>query len=157
MHSTACYIQHSNDYPSVLSSVHNHLTQVSVENDYNTSRLDLSSSIYLNQSKSDENQHRELLSNSFNETRSTSGIPMKRRPRLVPVEEKDESYYDKRARNNESAKRSRDTRRMKEQEIQDRAQFLQQENSRLAFENQTIRYQLSQLHLFYNGISKPIQ
>lgn len=81
-------------------------------------------------------------------------VPAKRRSRLVPTEEKDATYYEKRARNNESAKRSRDSRRFKEQQIQERADFLQHENSRLTLENQTIRYQLSQLHLFYNGMSK---
>lgn len=61
---------------------------------------------------------------------------------------KDATYFEKRARNNESAKRSRDTRRLKEEEVQQRLIYLEHENSRLAIENQSIRYQLSQLHFF---------
>lgn len=80
---------------------------------------------------------------------------VKKQTRTIPDEEKDASYFEKRARNNQSAKRSRDTRRIREQQIQDRVQFLEQENSRLAMENQTIRYQISQFHTIYNGVTKP--
>ena len=73
---------------------------------------------------------------------------MKRRTRTIPSEEKDAAYFEKRARNNESAKRSREARRIKEQQIQERLIFLEHEHSRLLLENQTIRYQLSQLHAF---------
>jgi hypothetical protein len=88
---------------------------------------------------------------------ASNGMGFKKRSRAVPTEEKDAVYYEKRARNNDSAKRSRDARRMKEQEIQDRVNFLEHENSRLVMENQAIRYQLSQLHTIYTGISKPVQ
>ena len=83
-------------------------------------------------------------------------LPFKKRARAVPPEQKDTTYYEKRARNNESAKRSRDARRMKEQQIQDRVSYLEHENSRLLMENQALRYQLSQLHALC-GVSKPLQ
>ena len=83
-------------------------------------------------------------------------LPFKKRARAVPLEQKDSAYYEKRARNNESAKRSRDCRRMKEQQIQERVTYLEHENSRLLMENQALRYQLSQLHALC-GVSKPLQ
>jgi len=83
-------------------------------------------------------------------------LPFKKRARAVPPEQKDAAYYDKRTRNNESAKRSRDARRYKEQQTQDRLTCLEQENSRLMMENQALRYQLSQLHALC-GMSKPLQ
>lgn len=83
-------------------------------------------------------------------------LPFKKRARAVPPEQKDSAYYEKRARNNESAKRSRDARRLKEQQTTDRLTYLEHENSRLLMENQALRYQLSQLHALC-GVSKPLQ
>lgn len=83
-------------------------------------------------------------------------LPFKKRARAVPPEQKDSAYYEKRARNNESAKRSRDARRIKETQIQERVTYLEHENSRLVMENQALRYQLSQLHALC-GMSKPLQ
>ena len=83
-------------------------------------------------------------------------LPFKKRARAVPPEQKDSAYFEKRARNNESAKRSRDARRSKEQQIQERVAYLEHENSRLLMENQALRYQLSQLHALC-GVSKPLQ
>jgi hypothetical protein len=78
-------------------------------------------------------------------------LTSKKRSRTIPDEAKDAIYYEKRARNNESAKRSRDTRRIKEEQIQERLNFLEHENTRLAMENQAIRYQLSQFHAMCTG------
>ena len=83
-------------------------------------------------------------------------LPFKKRARAVPPEQKDGAYYEKRARNNESAKRSRDARRQKEQLTQERLACLEQENARLIMENQALRYQLSQLHALC-GVSKTLQ
>ncbi|CAF1097983.1 unnamed protein product [Adineta ricciae] len=144
MHSSVCYDQQ----PLFLSYGRNHSIPISSENDCNTG-LSLSlpdSAIHLNQVEILDNNN----DNAHHRFDRTPVIATKRRPRLVPDNEKDANYYEKRTRNNESAKRSRDARRTKEQQIQDRVMFLQQENARLAFENQTIRYQLSQLHLLYN-------
>ncbi|CAF0779073.1 unnamed protein product [Rotaria sp. Silwood1] len=80
-------------------------------------------------------------------------LPFKKRARAVPPEQKDTAYYEKRARNNESAKRSRDARRIKEQQTQQHLICLEQENKRLSMENQALRYQLHALC----GVSKPLQ
>jgi hypothetical protein len=144
MHNTASYIQHS--YPPFLSYAHNHHC-LSDSTSYNTG-LDLSSN---KQTQSDNEDDNQSLSSSFN------GIPFKKRSRTVPVEEKDAVYYEKRARNNESAKRSRDSRRIKEEKIQERVNILQYENTRLSMENENIRYQISQIRALYSGVSKPLQ
>jgi len=47
------------------------------------------------------------------------------------VDEKDAAYWERRRKNNEAAKRSRDARRAKEDELAIRASFLEQENKRL--------------------------
>lgn len=56
----------------------------------------------------------------------------KRRP--IPVENKDDQYWEKRRKNNESAKRSRDLRRSKEEHISVRVIYLEQENLQLRTE-----------------------
>jgi hypothetical protein len=167
MHSPASYIPHSNGYPSFLSYVRDHhylndsirttspnSTNLLSYNGYNTG-LDLSShSNNIKQLQSDDENENQPLSSELDDTTNSSSVPTKRRSRLVPVEEKDETYYQKRARNNESAKRSRDLRRIKEEQIQGRAMFLEHENSRLALENQAIRYRISQLQVLRNGVSQ---
>lgn len=58
-----------------------------------------------------------------------------RRPRgekrPIPDEQKDAKYYEKRKRNNEAAKKSRDARKIREDRIAFQAAFLEQENSLL--------------------------
>jgi hypothetical protein len=56
--------------------------------------------------------------------------------------EKDEAYWERRRKNNEAAKRSRDARRQKENEIAVRASFLEQENIQLKLELVQLRTQL---------------
>ena len=53
--------------------------------------------------------------------------------------EKDERYWEKRQRNNASAKRSRDARRVRELETQIRAEYLIDENRKLKNENEVLR------------------
>ncbi|CAL8262210.1 unnamed protein product [Arctogadus glacialis] len=53
---------------------------------------------------------------------------------LVPEERKDEKYWHRRGKNNVAAKRSRDARRLKENQITVRAAFLERENSVLRTE-----------------------
>lgn len=55
------------------------------------------------------------------------------------VDEKNAAYLEKRRKNNEAAKRSRDARRAKEDEIAIRAAFLEQENIRLKYELLTLQ------------------
>jgi len=120
--------------------------------------LDLSShSNNIKQLQSDDENDNQPLSPSIGDTTNGSLLSCKKRSRTVPTEEKDGAYFEKRARNNESAKRSRDSRRIKEQTIQERVMFLHNENSRLFMENQAIRYKISELHALHYGVSKPLQ
>ena len=57
----------------------------------------------------------------------------------------DELYWERRRKNNEAAKRSRDQRRAKEDEIAIRAAFLEQENLRLRVEMSRMREELTKL------------
>ena len=50
---------------------------------------------------------------------------------FVPEQEKDQSYWDKRQRNNEAARRSREMRRLKEKETHDKLDRLKKENEAL--------------------------
>ena len=102
-------------------------------------------------------QHWSLKRPYEDEHQSMCDIPLKKRPRTVPDEEKDPMYFEKRERNNQSAKRSRDARRIREEEIHERVKFFEHDIPRLQRENQTIQYQISQLHAIYNGITKPLQ
>ncbi|XP_043508366.1 transcription factor VBP-like [Frieseomelitta varia] len=61
------------------------------------------------------------------------------------VDEKDAAYLEKRRKNNEAAKRSRDARRAKEDEIAIRAAFLEQENIRLKYEVLALRRETAKL------------
>ena len=70
--------------------------------------------------------------------------------------EKDGAYWERRRKNNEAAKRSRDARRQKEQEIALRAQFLEQENIQLKLEVAHLRAENAQFraqfqHMHLNG------
>jgi len=49
----------------------------------------------------------------------------------VPDEQKDQKYWERRKRNNEAAKRSREARRLKEVEVSKRCDDLQQSNDQL--------------------------
>ncbi|XP_045505870.1 cell death specification protein 2-like [Colias croceus] len=51
--------------------------------------------------------------------------------RPIPAELKDEKYFERRRRNNQAAKKSRDARRMREDQIAWRACLLEQENASL--------------------------
>ena len=48
---------------------------------------------------------------------------------MVPYEHKDERYWERRLKNNIAARRSREARRLKENQIALRAAFLERENS----------------------------
>ncbi len=55
----------------------------------------------------------------------------KRKKQFVPEELKNNKYWAKRCKNNEAAKRSREARRLKENQIAMRARFLEEENCSL--------------------------
>uniref|UniRef100_A0A8D0B6A4 D-box binding PAR bZIP transcription factor n=1 Tax=Salvator merianae TaxID=96440 RepID=A0A8D0B6A4_SALMN len=70
-------------------------------------------------------------------------IMKKARKIQVPDDQKDEKYWNRRYKNNEAAKRSRDARRLKENQITVRAAFLEKENAVLRQEVANIRQELS--------------
>ncbi|XP_012368204.1 D site-binding protein isoform X2 [Octodon degus] len=70
-------------------------------------------------------------------------IMKKARKIQVPEEQKDEKYWSRRYKNNEAAKRSRDARRLKENQITVRAAFLEKENALLRQEVVAVRQELS--------------
>lgn len=64
------------------------------------------------------------------------------RPQFVPDDLKDDKYWARRRKNNMAAKRSRDARRMKENQIALRAGFLEKEVNFLTARNSKPRYGL---------------
>nr|XP_014102032.2 D site-binding protein isoform X2 [Bactrocera oleae]XP_036230725.1 D site-binding protein isoform X2 [Bactrocera oleae] len=62
--------------------------------------------------------------------------------RPIPDEQKDEKYYERRKRNNEAAKKSRDARKIREDRIAFRAALLEQENSILRAQVMALRDEL---------------
>ncbi|KAM3872682.1 D site albumin promoter binding protein b [Diretmus argenteus] len=66
----------------------------------------------------------------------------KARKMLVPDDLKDEKYWSRRCKNNEAAKRSRDARRLKENQISVRAAYLERENAALRQEVAEMRKEL---------------
>ena len=67
-------------------------------------------------------------------------------------DDKDRQYWERRRKNNEAAKRSRDTRRRKEDEIALRCAFLEQENLKLKLELSSLKQETYRLKcLLYNS------
>lgn len=67
------------------------------------------------------------------------------------MDDKTAAYWERRRKNNEAAKRSRDARRAKEDEIAIRAAFLEQENIKLKYELASLRNETAKLRcLVYN-------
>lgn len=66
-----------------------------------------------------------------------------RRPRSekkpMPVDQKDNKYFERRKRNNQAAKKSRDARKAREDDIAIRATFLERENAMLRVQTATLR------------------
>ncbi|KAJ8273228.1 hypothetical protein GJAV_G00099180 [Gymnothorax javanicus] len=74
----------------------------------------------------------------------------KARKMLVPDEQKDDKYWTRRYKNNEAAKRSRDARRLKENQISVRAAFLERENAALRQEVADMRKELGRCRNILN-------
>jgi len=81
---------------------------------------------------------------SSNAGSTDESMPLKKR-RPIPVEQKDSQYWEKRRKNNESAKRSRDIRRSKEEHISIRVIYLEQENLQLRTECALLRKETEKL------------
>ncbi|XP_031843034.1 uncharacterized protein LOC116431552 [Nomia melanderi] len=80
----------------------------------------------------------------------TNGIAnSQRRPRSekkpIPDEQKDEKYYERRKRNNQAAKKSRDARKIREDHIALRATMLEHENAILKAQVLTLREEAQSL------------
>lgn len=87
---------------------------------------------------------------SFPVHSTTPGSP-KKKAQPVPDSMKDGSYWDRRKRNNESARRSREARRMKEEQIAIRVVYLEQENLQLRTEVGMLRAEIEKMRmLLYN-------
>lgn len=88
------------------------------------------------------------LSGGLNANGLFAGL-LPRRPRgekrPIPDEQKDAKYYEKRKRNNEAAKKSRDARKIREDRIAFQAAFLEQENSLLKAQVITLQNEMQSL------------
>lgn len=85
-------------------------------------------------------------------TQSQNGSSARKRPRTLPDSQKDEAYWERRRKNNDAAKRSRDARRAKEDEIAIRAAFLEQENLKLRVEVAALKNETAKLRcMLYNS------
>ncbi|KRZ74252.1 Hepatic leukemia factor [Trichinella papuae] len=83
--------------------------------------------------------------NNNNNNNNNAGMGSKRKGRLQTEPLKDEAYWERRRKNNEAAKRSRDARRAKEDEIAVRAALLEQENMRLRIEVAALKAETEKL------------
>ena len=80
------------------------------------------------------------------------GNASSRKRSRLPENQKDASYWERRRKNNEAAKRSRDARRAKEDEIAIRAAFLEQENLKLRVEVAALKTETAKLRcMLYNS------
>ncbi|KAK7104313.1 uncharacterized protein [Littorina saxatilis] len=75
----------------------------------------------------------------------SGGSGSRKRPRSLPDEQKDGAYWERRRKNNDAAKRSRDARRAKEDEIAIRAALLEQENLKLRVEVASLKTETARL------------
>ncbi|XP_013400338.1 D site-binding protein [Lingula anatina] len=95
---------------------------------------------------------------SISSTSSSPHLPInathnnRKKPRTLPEGQKDQAYWERRRKNNEAAKRSRDARRAKEDEIAIRAAFLEQENLKLRVEVASLKNETAKLRcMLYNS------
>ncbi|BFZ12418.1 hypothetical protein BsWGS_15457 [Bradybaena similaris] len=76
----------------------------------------------------------------------------RKRASSLPDDQKDDAYWERRRKNNDAAKRSRDARRAKEEEIAVRATLLEQENLKLREELALLRTETHRLrHMLYTS------
>lgn len=68
-------------------------------------------------------------------------------PKPISEQQKDGKYFERRKRNNVAAKKSRDARKQREDEIAIRASFLEKENSILKAQLQTLKDEAQQLRI----------
>lgn len=78
---------------------------------------------------------------------SPQASPARKLAKPIPDERKDDAYFERRRRNNDAAKRSRDARRMKEEAIAERAAKLEQENGQLRGQVALLKSETTRLQL----------
>ncbi|KAK0082528.1 hypothetical protein PV325_007937 [Microctonus aethiopoides] len=93
---------------------------------------------------------RNQMMDTVRSTNKTTNIKMRRSksPSATPTstdDAKNSAYWERRRKNNEAAKKSRDARRAKEDEIAIRAAYLERENAQLKYEVQALRNELAKL------------
>ena len=81
--------------------------------------------------------------------RAIAAAQSQKRPRSekkpIPTDQKDIKYFERRKRNNMAAKKSRDARKAREDEIAIRASFLEKENAILRAQTATLREEANSL------------
>lgn len=81
--------------------------------------------------------------------RAIAAAQNQKRPRsekkAIPTDQKDIKYFERRKRNNQAAKKSRDARKAREDEIAIRASFLEKENAILRAQTATLREEANSL------------
>lgn len=82
---------------------------------------------------------------------------MRRHPSMTPTEVKDAEYWEKRVRNNAAARRSRQSRRIKEVELTEYARKLEHSNAQLSQEVQRLREELAIIKSSHKRIGKWLQ
>lgn len=93
---------------------------------------------------------RSSLNTTSNSENEMPNNQTNKKRRAVPPENKDNTYWEKRRKNNESAKRSRDNKRSREEEINHKCFLLQEENIRLRTELALLRSEHEKLKtMFY--------
>ena len=141
--------------PSSLSSMHlnnrnNGITNSIIGNIPNGPTSSQISQISSAESGSSSTSLESPSHNNLNQGPMTSSG--RRRPRALPDEQKDDAYWERRRKNNEAAKRSRDARRAKEDEIAIRAALLEQENLKLRVEVAALKTETAKLRcMLYNS------
>ncbi|XP_052797257.1 protein giant-like [Mya arenaria] len=149
--------------PSSLSSIHLATTMAARNNGINNNHFfgltagtkpssgpPSTASTFSNFSNSSKNDNTDRLTHS--PTLSSLTASGRRRPRSLPDEQKDDAYWERRRKNNEAAKRSRDTRRAKEDQIAIRAALLEQENLKLRVEVAALKTETAKLRcMLYNS------
>ncbi|CAF0830706.1 unnamed protein product [Adineta steineri] len=146
--------QKQTDEPIDFSTKITEQSSLSIQNKHNQFTHPFSS--YL--SSISDNSNTDILK-QFNRHKQDLSIPLKKRsrsntstpPPLLDTNP-NSSYSERRKKNNEAAKRSRDARRIKEDEIAIRATWLEQENLKLRLENAQLKQENVQLRCkIYNS------
>ncbi|XP_044581036.1 protein giant [Cotesia glomerata] len=106
--------------------------------------------MYDQNSKESYSEFRKRMLESVRKSNDGTNIKMRRLSKnsnlpTSTVDDKDMAYWERRRKNNEAAKRSRDARRAKEDEIAIRAAYLEQENIKLKYEIIALRNETARL------------